>query len=477
MIVISNLAESISNGLANAGVFLSPKPKSVLEPFVNAMSMAEEIIEEEEIATEGYRVAVNNAMRDVFNPFADTPSLEELAIGNIPQEIYDQAINELKPVVVKMVTTLKDVVLPSVDEIFNKTIEQVKDRVQTGGVKVSVVTDLSEHPIWTNPSVVEMSKLPANYVHEQFPLQFPIRFPDVDVTELKNLIFNADELFNSELTSFIKASSGQSAENVIDDTHGILFRGMSGKIYEDPAKLIIAVILTHFYKTDIPDGLEGIELDEYRRKMHAMHLGYVALLNRKLAMMNDMATDSRLVISYPERSEVFTEGAKVVVNGRLYQQWLANGGDVDFIYGSLAMTHRYYTGEDLIANGQKLINEWTMFIRYAQQSRLDDFQRIYLDALRINIAEYAKENGLTIDSKNVNMLYERISGLTEETVYRFTRKMVIRCLFDNKDYIYIAETIDQIADEEETLDIHDVAQLAIIDWLVKWSLQHVAIEH
>lgn len=475
MIVISTLAESISNGLANSGVYLSPKPKSVFEPFVNAMSMAEELIEDEDISEEGYRVAVNSALSSVFNPFAETPSIEDIAIGNIPNEIYEQAINELKPVVVGMVTTLKDVVLPVVDEIFNTTYEQVKDRIQTGGVKVSIVTDLSEHPIWSNPAVIEMSKLPNNYIPQEIPDGFPVHFPSPDITELKNLIFNSDDLFNSELADFIKESTGESVETVIDDTHAILFRGLKRKIFDDPAKLIIAVILTHYYKNEIPDGIEGIELSEYRLKMHSLHLGYVALLNRKLSMMMDMSTDSRIVIRYPERNELFLEGSAVIVNGRLYQQWLANGGDVDFIFGSMVMKNRYYSGDDLIANGQKLVAEWEMFIRYAQQSRLDDFQRIYLDTLRINIVNYAQENGISYKVENINQLYERISGLTEDTVYRFTRKFVIRCLFDNKDYIYIAETIDQIADEEETLDINDVAQLAIIDWLVKWSLQHIAI--
>lgn len=477
MIKLSNLAETIASNLIANNVLLAPKPNSVFSPIVGGMSLnlPEPPEDETEESLESIRIGFNKNSLASSRALGKSVSFEGLDLGYPSEEIMDKALAELRPIVVGTVTSLRDVVLPTVEEIFEKTYNEVAEQVHTGGVQLSVETDGSELNIWSNPVVRALADFKSVDINDNTPYFYPSKFGDVEETVIIDYVFGEDDLFNSELREAI-THTGQDPETFILKVFNTVFKDKTKDSFFNPLEAIVAIILLSKFRENIPDGTEGMGLEQYRETLYILTNVYARRLNYALVTMQKNTASNYLVLEYPSAGSEYNDGATIIVNGRLYQSWLEKGGDVEHIYGAYCGA-QYRDGEELLAQGDKLIYQWSIHLRHLQESRRDDFQRTYLDKLRRNIVEYCRNNDMQYSTAAITKLYDTMERLDENTVHRFTRNAVIDIMFPNRNYAAIADDIDRIMDKAPDMKVHDAVTLAIIDWLVKWALTHVKISN
>lgn len=474
---IKTISKRVADALYAQGITVSPKSNGFFEPIIEQMDAPLEGVEI--VSTESLRTDINAVYKDKYgqNPFVK-PSLEDgdIQIGDAIDIVNEAAFKELKPIVLGTIEILKNQVNPVVKSIYESCIEKVQDAINGAGIQLTIVTNGMELPVWSNPRVQHICTTQGEASANWLTVNQGVNFPEKTVEELAEIIRTGDDLFDTEVKQLLATQPADALVNSYNRTFNTSGSHDIADVCKCTYNLLSALLASRFID-EIVDGLDSIDLDQYTIMLRRICNSHGTELSNKLNQRGTLRNAGYYIVNYPEQRSEFTKGSKIVVDGLLHQRFLELGGEIDAIYGAYLsgdMSLRYI--DPILDKNDSLCRDWFNHISYAQQSKRDDFQRLYSSHLRRAILEQAAVLGIGIKTDAFDKMFNRISSLTEDTVFTFSRRTIIHCLYPDTDYLSILENIDAVSEQHEGISFDGAIQMAIIDWLVGWALTHVKVK-
>lgn len=469
---ISKLAGTVADQVIAGGARLSAHEDSLLAPIVGELLRPMESVE---TTSSESLIKHTNAyfQENAPNPFTTSMEENEL-LGNPVKLGLSGLVNDIKPIAVNIISNVKDKVIPAVNEIFEKAYTATQAEVDRGGVLIEIRTDGSEKAIWQNPAFLAMVEASAESGDLDSARLTSAVFPEMDAETLLGHLHSVNSTLNKQLDDLI--SEGESNRivklyNAIFNTGGEVEIGQ-----EMMTHYLVGMLLGIAFKENIPDGVQGVgEAAHYRLAIDKVIDGCAAHLKRQRDYISNLSKSGRLILSFPNNGSEFRAGSFIVVNGSLYEGWLEAGGSVDAILGAYVSKEQFTNAATIMENQERLRREWVRHIGLAQSALRDDFERVFVNSLRREIHTYADAVDLKVNEKGIEHMYERSSSIDPDDAYVFARRVVVRCLFGDGDYLSILENIDGISSRVHGIELSDAIELAIIDWLVDWALNMVSV--
>lgn len=470
---LKNLSRNLADQLINGGVALSIKEDSLIAPIVGELLRPMTSIETDSVES---MIKHTNQYFESNSPNPFATSMESEVIGNTVTIGVDAVLNDLKPIAVGIVETVRSNVLPAVNTIFERAYDTTSENVDRGGVLVSIETDGSENPIWSNPALLTLiadvndaAQLGDNQITK-------LVFPDLPFDSLKDRLHSVNSMLNESINVLL----GDCAEKLLTSVYNEKFNTggvVDTSIRCERTKNLVGMLLGISFREDIPEGVTGVDdASHYRAILESFVDGCVVHLARAHGYTESISKSGRLVLEYPAQEDMFSGGSKIIVNGYIYDSWLEAGGSVDAIFGAYVSAAQPRNGAEILANKPQLEREWVRRIGLAQSALRDDFERVFTNELRREIHTYADEVGLKVSEKGIEKMYERTSSLNSDNCYGFARRVIVACLFADGDYLSVLEEVDAISAKVPGIELEDAIDLAIIDWLVEWALSMVNIK-
>lgn len=469
---VKTLSRNLADKFIAGGISLSVKEDSLIAPVIGELLRPMEAIETDSV--EAMIKHTNNYFESVSpNPFAT--SMESDIVGSPVAIGIDATLKDLKPIAVGIIDKVRNAVLPAVNTIFEAAYSKTSENVDRGGVLVKIKTDGSENQIWKNPALLAILESVSEAAELSDNRLTKLVFPQLSFDALIERVHSVNPLLNETVDALL----GDCAEVIVQSVYNDKFNtgAQVDEVRCERTKNLIGLLLAISFREDIPEGVTGVDdASQYRAIVGTLVDGCVLHLKRAIAYTESISKSGRLIVDFPAQEDMFKGGAEIVVNGYIYESWLEAGGSVDAVFGAYVSVEQPRSASTILANKPQLEREWVRRVGLAQSTLRDDFERVFVTNLRHEIQNYAKDVGLSVDSKGVDKMYERTSSINADNCYGFARRAVVGCLFSDGDYLSILEEVDAISTKVPGIELEDAIDLAIIDWLVDWALSMVNIK-
>lgn len=481
MQTIKPVSRQLADYLASIGLFLAPKPNSVFAPLVSGIVDDVKADFSEEISSEAFVAKINEQFDErrptIFaKSFESLEESEEVVEGVIYDELCKAAMVELQPIVLGIVDGLKNIVNPAINTIFETSYNAVSDQIETGGVKLSVVTNKNELPLWSNAAFIQLVMGSIDDISAHQTINSEIVFPEMAVSDLVTRIKTGNDLIDAEVLDYL---NNYNVENLVEHTYSEIFNVESATRYPGQGQLpesVVALLLTLNMMEDIPEGTYGMEHTPYRLELARVACWHAGIIASFLKETEVNASVDRLIISFPSDNAIFSEDKAIVVCGLGYEKFLDMGGSVDAIYGSYVGS-QYRRTHELLEHAPRLERQWMSHVTIAQSANLDDFQRKFVHEIQRNIVRYANDNGINADMDVVDEMFDEGFQVKPDNAYKAVRPIIIDALWKGSEYTKVLDCVDSVCEKLEGIDFAEALELGIIEWLVQWSLTHIDVNY
>ena len=474
--VITQVAEDVASRLVAGGVSLTFKSDSMLAPICGEVSLIAENSTDEP-SMESLAVKVNDYFADTDpNPFS--VSTENIGLGNTFFTGADAISDDILPLAVGIINVIKQSIIPATNEIFHAAYNATSENVDGGGVRLDIVTDGLEHPLFNNVALTSIIEGYAETGDLSATRATGLSFPELPTETLQTTVMAVNNSLNGDLQDLL----GTDSETLLQNTYKAVFNVAGStpvdwdKLYGQELKSkVIALLLAIGLSEEIPEGVVGVDdVGQYRALMRKVISCFALHVNNALKYTANLDRTGNLVRHYPVAGSEFTEGASIIVAGRQFNDWLELGGTVDAIYGAYVSDQRV-NGAALLEQREQYERNWVRYIATKQSSMRDNFESLFVQNLRTAITEYAKEHGMSVKAAGIETMYERSSSIDSDNAYPFARRAVVHTLFEAGDNLTILENIDKIAEASPDIALEDAVDIATVEWLVDWALDQVKI--
>lgn len=424
--------------------------------------------------------------------------LESNDNGEAITDTCDCDTEEHKAAMDFMVKTVSDTVqatLHTAKNVVNPLIQQLVDTyekyVQTTLVATTnniLIKPVFYHDLWTNPVVLSLCErfdgVPLTEV--KLSVKFPTKSPE----ELRQLILTGNERFDKDLNDYLDGLNAQFGFDVLNDIYQVAFSFENLKALRSLDDLInpfmgnrnaalIILLLANRLLANIPDGM-AVNLHQYR----AYVTGVIEQAGRSVCRINQLVeTDTKnknMIITYPSIpfGNPFVESV-IEVNGKVYNQWLSEGGQPEILFGAYATNlERSFT--TLLENKDQYLGAWTREKKIIESKIRFEMRSVRSSALRKAFVETM--NSLPEDQKRlpnaemVKMSDDMIDHMDDkayEYIYKYARKLICRSAFPGTDYEDFLKSIDAVASNNPGMDERECALLAAIEYVAGWVASQI----
>jgi hypothetical protein len=423
---------------------------------------------------------------DKFN-FFDTENKPTPDIGNIfyianakdpvlGYAEHDLRMDEVVPQVIEAVQghikVAKALVAPVVAELAQKVAETLN-----AGKKVSELQGL-EVIIWQPSELLSNSafeKEVRNFEHIPFAdPQVRLNLPSKSYPELLDMMATGKGSVDDD----IKLWAATKGDTYFLTLWNTLFQiqGEAVPRYHDFVSdrgegidyALAVYLLSRRLLEEIPENT-GVSLTDYTRLVED-YRDQAAL--RICVAMDELERDlkaGRLI-------RVLTNKT-VTVNGRIYKEWIENGGSNEVLFGNMLSGKEVYTVGDL--NDQKSALQ-SIWVRHENNVRVAEstqrFNRL-IAALRAGFQQQmlhlAEGEDTTIENLTlVNKLFEeelnKVCIDDADNLYQLCLKLVCRSRFYRTNAECILGAIDRFCRENPGIDVREAAAMATIEYVADW---------
>ncbi len=234
---------------------------------------------------------------------------------------------------------------------------------------------------------------------------------------------------------------------------------------------VLAMIIVQNVQANIPAGvnMEAGALGMYLSNLRAQLGQLLCRMPERRAA--DLRT-SRLVVATPQDGR-----GDVVVNGDVYQDYLAKGGTPEAIYGSLSVNGRVAPVSELIASRESFEGSWTRARARLQQQEVGRRHQAAVQAFRLSMASFIA------DLPEEQLVVERpVMHARLEKALKQARPEIINDLWGEGrhllcDTVYPhtqAEAMLQSVDREGAdADMDEALVSAAVEQLVEWGYRNI----
>lgn len=331
-------------------------------------------------------------------------------------------------------------------------------------------------------------------------------FPSLTDVQLAGLVEAGSPEINDYLTTqlAISASTGSLGQYVYNFLyHGerltsnpvevFELRNMIKAMYGDSASLEGLMLGYYFGKgllANLPDGVNGSIAEVEVRVGHITSL-IGLLIYGELKAHRDALTEKVLLpvgLPYVDRQTGNVNAKTAIrVNKEVYADFLANGGTPEALFGSMVSDRKDDT-KVIIENREKYEAAYGRFVALNRSYTAANRATIYTDAIRDEMYKAFDEvDELKLIDKSSGVFVRLASQLkrlgadhisTPENTYKFLRSLVCAVVYpDAPDIEKVIADIDnfECQDGEENLSTSEIACFVLIDLIVDWLCEQVAV--
>lgn len=400
---------------------------------------------------------------------------------------HDVAMDELRPVIVRVVGQNLDVARNQVNPLVKQVVADVQARIadaqKQATQRLAIQPDFFA-PIWDSPVVDGMVARYTETAINNIKVNLVIPFP----ADLFEATRSGATRFDNEVKAFIESLPPEVISSAWEKAFGSAEGAYSSTDLFSPYRNRDELLLIHLFARRMlqqpPEGV-SMDLSQFRDYMSGMVEQSGRGVARVLEKRNVDLQRKNLIISYPSIPyEMLTPGVDsvIVVNGTIYNQWLEAGGKPEALMGSF-LTDKLRGYDALLENTPKLAQVWAREERVLGVKVRSDVYTHSIYALRAGLSTAI--NAIPEDQLVVsrNVMHERlrdalgmVTSKKLENLYGVIRLLVCRVIYPHTDALEILTTMDEVAEANPLLDIREVALLATIDIVAGWMCKLFKVE-
>lgn len=473
--VITQVSETVTAKLAAGGVGLSFKADSLLAAVCGELHLIADNVNEPSLES---LVATVNQYFEESNPNPFEVSTESFNLGNTFLVGVDSLEEEISPMVTGILSNIKNSIIPATNVIFEAAYDATSESTESGGVRLNITTDGLEKAFFSNVALTSIIDAYAATGELENTRTTGLTFPALPTETLQTAINSVNSSLNGDLSELLGIDSEELIQTAYSSTFNVAGGANLeyGSLYGRDLKLkAIALLLAIAFSEEVPEGVTGVDdLGQYRAIMRKTISCFALHLRNVIAYIETQTKQGRLVLVYPEAGSEFTKGAEIIVNGRMFDEWLNLGGTVDAVYGAY-VSDRRIAADALLTEREKYERNWSRYIATKQSSMRDNFESVFCSRLRDAIYAYGEQNNIKVKKEAIEQLFNRSGSIDSDNAYPFARRIVCGALFDVGEYLSILEGVDAIANTSPDISLEDAVEIATTEWLVDWALDQVNI--
>lgn len=477
--VIYAVVKQMADRYSHAGISISPKPNTALAPIV------QEIIApvEKELGKHQNASELVNAVNDNFDDGDNVFDYNEdgVMVGVAVEALKEQAFSELVPVVKGLIQKTKTVVIPAVSSIVDRAYADVADNINSGSLKLNMLSDDSDHPLWRSEYLLNtLFNAVTNQTtsNENNTISALVSFKGFDDTRLDEIIKTGDEYTDGLIEDYLAKFNRKEA---LEYSYHTTFRvGSPNRHTLQCPRLhaFLSLLMAYRFVEDTPDGITGSSLDVYEFEMTKV-INYWAS-SVKFSIDNDKYyTDKGIFVrQYQVVGSEFGGKADIIVNGQLLDVFDERVGNIEVLYGA-SISDQPTTITELAEKAERYCQRWANYYKVCQSEQNDKFQDLFCSAVTKHIRAFASEFEYKIDEKEIDNMFKHLSftSLNEDNSYTYARKFIVKSLFQDDNINKLLNNADAFLEADSTEESIDVAlEIALLDLLAEWAIDQMIIK-
>jgi hypothetical protein len=292
------------------------------------------------------------------------------------------------------------------------------------------------------------------------------------------------------LNVLIEKAVDKYGEDAVQNAYDIFFNGnpAAGRTIFSPDELrndhkhagerLFAILLSHALQKDPPEGV-NITLDSVNNYFSDVIAFCGSSLERYIKNYTIRAEKKFLDI---HRSETTSDRIVFSVNDEAYAFWVSKGLTDTAILGSM-LSDGNRDAEKIMEKQPRYEDEWKRQEVIIARAIETNTATAILNAIRFVIHQHAKsvmgdnylpESG-KIDKKLNEIFESSLRPRKDEDIYKALREAVLCIFYPDEGVCVLLKSLDEIIEENPSMDPRQAAGLAFIDLGVSWLLSQICI--
>lgn len=230
----------------------------------------------------------------------------------------------------------------------------------------------------------------------------------------------------------------------------------------------------------VPEGL-SMDLPSYRSYLSGVKEQAGVRLNYLHGQANTRVKSKQLVISAPRARAGLPVTGTVVVCGEVYNQWLAEGGSPEALFGAIkaGATLQY---DVLLAGAAEFAADWTRAMALLEQQSQFELQAVTVQGMRnalVDLLREIPEDQLAASPEEmISRINERLTHFHLKDVneiYATARKAVCRVFYPHTDAEKILNAMEAVCEAKPDLEPREAALLVLMDYVVDWVASGIVV--
>ena len=384
----------------------------------------------------------------------------------------------------------KNVVVPMIQQLVDGYHKYVDSSI-TSSVNNIVVKPVFYHDVWNNPVVLSMVE---KYDGVPFvKVSLTTKFPSKSAEELAELIKTGSSRFDAEVADYLDGLSKQFGFNALENVYNNVFSfdGITAISNLDDLinpfngqrdSALVTLLLATRLMQAVPDGM-NTSLEQYQAYVSGIIEQAGRAVMRAIQQTESDIKNKTMIVSYPNIpfGNPYVESV-IQVNGKVYNEWLNEGGQPEVLFGAYASTmERGYNS--LLEKKEEFLKIWEREkrlieskVRFEMKSiRSTALRKAYFEVIK-NLPEDQQRLPVAESVKMSDDLIDHMSDESFEHIYKYARKLICRGAFPGSEYEDLLSSIDRAAAANPGIDEREAALLATIEYVAGWVASQVKCE-
>jgi hypothetical protein len=476
-----NSAITLATKLSESNVAAIPAPNTVLSELTR-LSVTPNNIETTEANLDA-SVPNSEYYGDLIEYYT-TGTLEDPSEHTLEMSGF---ATDLAKYVTAHISFAKNVVKPKISEFSNELIAYIE---RSGNVEPSSIFEIKSVVI---PAILKDSFfLESISKYRDTKFSYPnnnFKLPTMTHDELVDLISTGDKKTDKLVTEWLDAQDADFLTAIwasvfttqdYSTIQGIAITDTSNEFEEANRTLAIYLIARKL----VDFVIEGTEhtLIAYRRLANEYHDYYAASLAATLKRISLLNTTKQLVLS------INTPNKSAVVNGELFPEWLASGGNTEVILGLIVSGEKLYNVTLIDSKRDAFKAQWNSYYTYAKTANSNklfyDFKNNvkYVSSLLVEKSvkdgeEYFKDNAASIPTiyKLIDAEVDKLTIQDMSNIEAVSRTIVAKCIYSHTSAYNILTDMVNAATVNPDIDPREAALLAAINYISDYLVDQIAL--
>jgi len=409
----------------------------------------------------------------------------------VPHDTVQEELVELHaPVVAQQLAHARNVVKPMIERLMTMVTTELNGRVNSALLAANVI-EVRTPVVFNDPGMIRaLEKYTTLNYNPDMVCSFAL--PVMSDEALRDLIKTGSPETDAAIDAWL-STEGEgwltrlytdffTAATSIRDTqnlHGFLRYTAKNVVYaRNLPNVDICRVIGLFILADAlyDNPIEGtaVKLEDYNRYMSDLRDSLGALLVNERAEYYRMINDERQLV-------IRVEDNTTLVREELYEQFLAEGGDVEMLYGNGLRTKPYSSIDELRAHSDELRSEWHRHVAIARQVEERNIETITRNIFRRAVIDViaSLDEDLKKHTEHISRIWEQTLENTSNKDLRdicmVSTRLICRAVFPHTDAEIIIGLTNEVASKNPDMSIRDVVLVATINYVCAWGRKQLKL--